>query len=58
MGDLLLWADATNLTNLANQCCTSFGQVDQNGNFLVPRTTSWFPRAANVGFEWRLRGRR
>jgi hypothetical protein len=57
-GDLLLWADATNLTNLANECCTSFGQVDQKGNFLVPRTTSWFPRAANVGFEWRLRGRR
>jgi hypothetical protein len=57
-GDLLLWADATNLTNLANECCTSFGQVDQKGNFLVPRTTSWFPRAANVGFEWRLHARR
>jgi hypothetical protein len=58
VGDLLLWADATNLTNRANECCTSFGQVDQTGNLLVPSTTSWFPRFVNVGFEWRLRASR
>jgi hypothetical protein len=58
MGDLLLWADATNLTNRGNECCTSLGQVAQTGNLLVPNTTSWFPRTANVGFEWRLRASR
>jgi outer membrane receptor protein involved in Fe transport len=57
-GDLLLWADATNLTNRANQCCTAFGQTDQTGNLLMPSTTSWFPRFVNVGFEWRVRGSR
>jgi outer membrane receptor protein involved in Fe transport len=58
MGDLLLWADATNLTNRSNECCTSFGQVDPMGNYLTPGTTSWFPRVVNVGFEWRLRAGR
>ena len=54
LGDLLLWADATNLTNRTNRCCTAVGHVDQAGNLSVPDTTSWFPRFVNVGFEWRL----
>ena len=58
LGDLLLWADATNLTNLDNECCTSFEQVSHGSNVLIPSTTSWFPRVVNVGFEWRLRGGR
>jgi hypothetical protein len=58
MGDVLLWADATNLTNRGNQCCTAVGEVDPMGNLLTPATTSWFPRFVNVGFEWRLRAGR
>jgi hypothetical protein len=58
MGDVLLWADVTNLTNRANECCTSLVQVTRTGNLLVPSTTSWFPRTVNVGFEWRLRASR
>jgi hypothetical protein len=54
-GDLLLWADATNVTNRGNTCCISYGQVDPSGALLAPTTTSWYPRIANVGFEWRLR---
>ncbi len=54
-GDVLLWADATNVTNRDNECCSSYGQVDAAGNLLPPATVSWFPRVLNVGFEWRLR---
>lgn len=56
--DLLLWADATNVINRANECCTSYGQVDPAANALMPATASWYPRVLNIGFEWRLRPRR
>jgi outer membrane receptor protein involved in Fe transport len=56
-GDLLLWADATNVTNRDNECCSSYGLVDSNGNLVPPGTSAWFPRVLNAGFEWRL-GRR
>lgn len=55
MGELLLWGDVTNVSNRANECCTSFGQVDATGNLMAPGAMSWFPRVVNVGFEWRLR---
>jgi hypothetical protein len=58
LGDLLLWADATNVTNRPNPCCTSYGQVDPSGNLRMPGTTSWFPRVLNIGFEWRVRPKR
>jgi len=57
-GDVLLWADATNVTNRDNECCSSYGQVDSAGGLRPPATASWFPRVLNVGFEWRLRPRR
>jgi hypothetical protein len=57
-GDVLLWADATNVSNRDNECCNVYGQVDAAGNLLPPTTASWFPRVLNVGFEWRLRPRR
>jgi TonB dependent receptor/TonB-dependent Receptor Plug Domain len=55
LGDLLLWADATNLTNRGNECCTSFQQSSTMPNVLIPGISSWYPRVVNVGFEWRLR---
>jgi hypothetical protein len=55
LGDLLLWIDATNVTNRANECCTAYGQVDSTGNLMMPATDSWFPRTVNVGFDWRVR---
>jgi hypothetical protein len=55
LGDVLLWIDATNVTNRANECCTAYGQVDSTGNLMMPATNSWFPRTVNVGFDWRLR---
>jgi hypothetical protein len=58
VGDLLLWADATNALNRSNECCTSFGQLDQAGNLMAPGTTSWYPRVLNVGFDWRMHPRR
>ncbi|MDB6104867.1 MAG: hypothetical protein JWO52_4866 [Gammaproteobacteria bacterium] len=58
LGDMLLWVDATNVTNRANECCTVYGQVDSMGNLTMPVNNSWFPRAVNVGFDWRLRPRR
>jgi len=58
LGDVLLWVDATNVTNRDNECCTAYGQVDSTGNLLMPATNSWFPRTVNVGFEWRLRPNR
>lgn len=57
-GDVLLWADATNVSNRDNECCNLFGQVDAAGNLLPPSTANWFPRVLNVGFEWRLRPKR
>jgi hypothetical protein len=57
-GDVLLWADATNVSNRDNECCNLYGQVDAAGNLSPPTTASWFPRVLNVGFEWRLRPRR
>jgi hypothetical protein len=54
-GDVLLWVDATNVTNRDNACCTAYGQVDSAGNLTMPATNSWFPRTVNVGFEWRFR---
>lgn len=54
-GDLLLWADATNVLNRDNECCVSYGQVDASGNLLRPATTGWYPRIVNVGLEWRMR---
>jgi outer membrane receptor protein involved in Fe transport len=57
-GDLLLWADATNVTNRDNQCCTLYGQVDGSGSLLPPTQGSWYPRVLNVGVEWRLTPRR
>jgi outer membrane cobalamin receptor len=58
LGDVLLWVDATNVINRANECCTAYGQVDSAGNLTMPANNSWFPRAVNVGFDWRLRPRR
>jgi len=55
LGDVLLWVDATNVTNRANECCTAYGQVDSMGNLTMPANNSWFPRTWNVGFDWRLR---
>jgi hypothetical protein len=55
LGDVLLWVDATNVTNRANECCTAYGQVDSMGNLAMPANNSWFPRTMNVGFDWRLR---
>jgi outer membrane receptor protein involved in Fe transport len=55
LGDVLLWIDATNVMNRDNACCTAYGQVDALGNLTMPVTNSWFPRALNAGFEWRLR---
>jgi outer membrane cobalamin receptor len=57
LGDLDLWADATNLFNRGNPCCSSYGQVAANGALLPPGMTSWFPRVINVGFDWRVRPR-
>ena len=57
LGDLDLWTDATNLFNRANPCCSSYGQLDSNGSWLPPMTTSWFPRVINIGFDWRIRPR-
>lgn len=54
-GEVLLWADATNVSNRDNECCNVYGQVDAAGNLLPPTTASWYPRVLNVGFEWRLR---
>jgi len=54
-GEVLLWADATNITNRDNECCSAYRQVDAVGNLLPPATVSWFPRVLNLGFEWRLR---
>ena len=58
LGDVVLWVDATNLTNRGNECCIAYGQVDSMGNLLMPATDSWFPRTLNVGFEWRVRPNR
>jgi hypothetical protein len=58
LGDVLLWVDATNVTNRANECCTAYGQVDSMDNLTMPANNSWFPRAVNAGFDWRLRPRR
>lgn len=54
-GDVLLWVDATNVLNRANECCTAYGQVDSMGNLTMPANNSWFPRVVNVGFDWRIR---
>jgi TonB dependent receptor/TonB-dependent Receptor Plug Domain len=53
--DVLLWVDATNVTNRANECCIAYGKIDSAGNLLMPVTNSWFPRTVNVGFDWRIR---
>jgi hypothetical protein len=55
LGDVLLWVDATNVTNRANECCTAYGQVNSFGNLTMPANNAWFPRTMNVGFDWRIR---
>jgi len=58
LGDFNLWLDTTNVINKANPCCSYYGQLDANGAYLPPVTTSWFPRVINIGFDWRLKSRR
>jgi hypothetical protein len=53
-GDLFLFADATNLTNRGNPCCSVIGPADAAGNGIGATSTDWFPRVINVGFEWRF----
>ena len=53
-GDLFLWADATNITNRGNECCSVVGAADAGGNGIGAISTDWFPRVVNIGFEWRF----
>jgi outer membrane receptor for ferrienterochelin and colicin len=53
-GDLFLFADATNLTNRGNPCCSVIGAAGAAGGGIGAISTDWFPRVVNVGFEWRF----
>jgi hypothetical protein len=53
-GDLFVWADATNITNRGNECCSVIGAADTAGNGIGAISTDWFPRVVNIGFEWRF----
>jgi hypothetical protein len=57
LGELDLRADATNLLNRGNPCCSTYDRLDTTGMLLAPATTSWFPRVLNVGIQWRVRSR-
>jgi len=54
-GELSLWADASNVTNRANECCADLGP--SNGGAAPPAVIDkyWSPRVFNVGFIWRVK---
>ncbi|HWM69222.1 MAG TPA: TonB-dependent receptor [Steroidobacteraceae bacterium] len=53
-GNLVFWADATNIANRGNECCSVIGAAGATGNGIGAISTDWFPRVVNVGFEWRF----
>jgi outer membrane receptor protein involved in Fe transport len=52
-GELTLWADATDVTDRSNDCCTGFGP-GQPGNMPAAYTKTWLSRIINAGFTWRF----
>jgi TonB dependent receptor/TonB-dependent Receptor Plug Domain len=52
-GELTLWADAANVTDRTNDCCTAFSP-EQPGGIPATNTKTWLSRIVNVGFVWRF----
>jgi hypothetical protein len=52
-GELTLWADATNVTDRTNDCCTAISP-EQPGGIPATTTKTWLSRIVNAGFVWRF----
>jgi hypothetical protein len=52
-GELTLWVDAANVTDRANDCCTSL-RPEQPGSMPATNTKTWLSRIINAGFVWRF----
>jgi hypothetical protein len=52
-GELTLWADAANITDQTNQCCTALSP-ELPGNMPATSTKTWLSRVINAGFSWRF----
>lgn len=56
--DFSLWAELTNTTGRRNPCCDRFLPAQPAVDPAITQTTSWFPRAFDLGFTWRFSKRR